>query len=522
MAKKIYNAKTGKLSDSGAASPARGFRMMSTPYNPHHEPESYIEWADVNRVGMAIRAARGGSVQPLFALYRDIILADSHIQGELAKRKLAVIGDVMRVIPYDKTQQADKDAASFCEQQIYGMSGWRMAMANLMDGVLWPVSVLEKVYQPSDNGYDLSELPHVPAYLLDYSTGKLQIRDVKEDGTPTGDTHEPDPRSYIVHRGHLLSTPDNFGGPMRSLVYWWLASSMNRDWWLRFLERYGAPFMVGKYTPGNGGDRALILDAMSTATRMFGLAISRDTEIELVEASKASSDAFAQFIAVAQREKSKLILGQTLSSTADATGMGSGVADLQSDVREDIRKHDGAMLAETLRDQLLTQLCDINRLPGRAPYVIFGKASNAEITSLNTSLTALSTAGFEPDDDALEPISETIGFTIRRRDASTQSGGWPGLGLKTPMAVQLPNENTKLGVGADAVSSTALNGAQISSLLAVIADTVKKQIPFDTAKAILHASFPMLDESVIDSVLDPLTSHVLPPPEDARTDKPSN
>lgn len=428
MAKKLYNPKTGKLVDATTVKP-RSIRIARTPYNPKMEPESFIEWMDVDRVWMAIRSAKGGGVQPLFALYRDIVMTDSHIQGELQKRKLAVIGDVMRVIPYDKKNQADKDAATFCERQIYEMKGWRLALANLLDGCLWPVSVLEKVYEPTGNGYRIAELANVPAYLLDYSTGLLNIRDINDDGSVGSGTHEPAAESYIVHRGHLLSAPDQLGGPMRSLIYWWLASTMSRDWWVRFLERHGAPFIVGKYQSGNEGDRALLLDAMATATRTFGIAVSRDTEIELVEASKAGADAFGAFVAAAQREKSKLILGQTLSTQTDSTGLGSGVAQLQGDVREDIRKLDGAMLADTLRDQFLVQLCRINRLPGRAPYLVFGKASMEEIKSLNESLVAIRSAGFEPDDDAMEPISETIGFTIRR-----SQNPLPGVGLGFPNA----------------------------------------------------------------------------------------
>lgn len=408
--KKFYDPKTGRITSETPAPKTKGCMV----YNPRYEPESYIEWADVERVGMAIRSAKGGSTQSLFALYRDIVLTDGHIQSELGKRKLSVIGDVMRVIPYDKNDANDLAAAEFCERQIYEMKGWKMALSNLLDGVIWPVSVSEKHFEPASAGFRLNQVCQVPYYLLDYSTGKLRIKNVGEDGEPSSDCHDPEEGRYIIHRGHLLSMPDHFGGPMRALIYWWLASTMSRDWWVRYLERYGIPFMVGKFTAGANEDRNILLAAMNQATRTFGIAISRDTEMELLEATKTGADVFGAFMSVAQKEKSKLIVGQTLSSTADATGMGSGVADLQGDVREDIRKFDGTMLAETIRDQLLVQLCEINRLPGRAPYIVFGKASNAEVDATTKALAAATAAGLEPDDDALEPISETIGFTLRR------------------------------------------------------------------------------------------------------------
>jgi hypothetical protein len=40
---------------------------------------------DVDRVGYVLRSAKGGAVQPLFALYRDILLTDAHLQAEMSK-----------------------------------------------------------------------------------------------------------------------------------------------------------------------------------------------------------------------------------------------------------------------------------------------------------------------------------------------------------------------------------------------------------------------------------------------------
>jgi phage gp29-like protein len=398
-----------------------------TIVNSKYEPESFIEWADVDRVGMAIRSAKGGATQPLFALYRDIVLTDSHIQTEIAKRKGAVLGDQFRVIPYDKKVPADVETAKFIEQQINAVPGWLKSLADLLDGFLWPVAVAEKIFVPSRSGFQLVELAQVPQFLFDYSDGYLKIRETKETGEPGDNCFDPDPNRYIVHRGHMLSSPDHFGGPMRSLIYWWLASVMTRDWWVRFLERFGAPFIVGKYDTSNPNDKAICLAAMRQATRTFGIVVSRDTEIEIQEATQASGDAFGAFQAIAQREKSKLIVGQTLSTQTDSTGMGSGVANLQGDVREDLRKLDATMLAATIRDQLIKQICSINRLPGRPPYIMWGTgASNADKKALAEIFYPLRAAGLEPDDSAIEVLSDEIGFSLRRAP-QMQIGGAPGL-----------------------------------------------------------------------------------------------
>lgn len=56
----------------------------------------------------------------------------------------------------------------------------------------------------------------------------------------------------------------------------------------------------------------------------------------------------------------RLILGQTLSSEADATGMGSGLADLQGETMADIIRFDAKKLEETITNGLVLELRDRN------------------------------------------------------------------------------------------------------------------------------------------------------------------
>lgn len=388
-------------------------RPKSTTTNSGQEPESIISKADADKVASALRSAQGGFTQPLFALYRDIILTHSHIQSELMKRKLAVLGDQFRVLPYDKKVQADKDAAAFCEKAIYEIKGWRMFCSALLDSVIYPVSVVEKVYAASSSGFAISEMIPVPHYLLDYKTGSMMIRAVDEKGKVLETFLEPDPERYIIHRGHLLNTPDQFGGPMRSLVFWWLASVMNREWWIQFLEKFGEGFLIGKYSRPE--DRDVILAAFKTAKRLRAMAVTKTTEIELKESSQSGALTFEKFHEIGNREISRLILGQTLSASTDPTGMGSGTSNLQGEVRDDIKQLDGQMLGETIRDQFLVQLCRINGLSGRAPYLSWGSQSPKDQKGIADLLAVLANAGMEPDDDAIEPISERIGFSLRRK-----------------------------------------------------------------------------------------------------------
>lgn len=386
-----------------------------TYVNARWEENALARRVDVDRVHQIIEEAENGDTTNLFSLYRDIILSDSHTQSEFAKRKLAVLGDAMAVLPYDKTDPWDRKAAEAVDMMLGEVPNLLQACAHLLDSTVYPVAVVEKVYAPSTRPgirYDLAEIVHVPHRLLDYTTGELRIKCTTPDGLTTGETVPADPHRYILHRGHLLTFPDNWGGPMRSIIFWWLLSVMDRDWWSRALERFGAPFIVARYDSADDKTRSKLEIALSMATRLFGVVVSRETEIELKEAaSDRSGEAFEKFHSICQREKSKLILGQTLSSEAQATGMGSGVAKGHSDVRNDIRQFDAVILGQTLRDHLIKQWLAINGIPGRAPRITWA----SEYVEVDGPLIgSLTQSGLELTDSGIETLSDRLGFELRR------------------------------------------------------------------------------------------------------------
>jgi hypothetical protein len=405
--------------------------VRRTIYNVRQMRTEAAPDLDVDRVHAIIEDAQAGNIDDLLRLYRDMVMAGSHLQGRFTERKEAVLGDTVSIQPATKTNVDDKAAAIVIQDLVDNCRDWRRATTHLLDSVLWPVSLLEKTYKVSDRllspkdlppirlQYELSALTVVPYELLVHIWGKLQIRDTDEFGNPLGTYQDPDPGRYIVGRCHLLAAiPDNWGGPMRSIIFWWLLGHMGRDWWVRYLDKYGMPFLVGKYDQGDDASRSILERAFSYASKIGGLVISKETEVALEQAAAGQSgDAFDKFVEQCNKEISNLVLGQSLSSNARSTGLGSGVAALQGEVRQDKRKSDAAGLAETLRYQLFDPYLRINGLKGTAPKLVFGSDSVNESEATGKILTSLSQAGLEPTDDALPVIGEKIGFTVQRSTA---------------------------------------------------------------------------------------------------------
>lgn len=386
------------------------------------EPPSVARTVDADRLVQILTSAESCNTGPLFNLYRDIVIGDSHIQGELAKRKLAVIGDPLSVQPWDKKSDAAKETASRVEKMLTNSPEFIRALAHLLDGVLWPVSVVEKVFASSESGgYEIADLVPVPHRLLDYKDGYLRILDTNDDGYVSHTAHDADESRYIIHRGHLLSVADYFGGPMRSIVWWWFLINQSRSWWARFLNRFGSGFLVGKYQSGDDESRRVLESAIKFAVTLGGLVVTKEAEVEIKESMKSDGDAYDKFKTAGQREISRLILGQTLSAEASPTGMNSGVSKMQDGVRRDIRRLDGILLGHTVRLHLVKQWMQINNIPGEAPIIIWSEDTTEEVAALGTLIKNLYDAGIETEDDALYTIGEKLGFPVRRRPPQSPS-----------------------------------------------------------------------------------------------------
>jgi len=413
---------------------------------------------NVDRVHSIITSAETGYTSDLFCLYRDLMASDSHAQTEFAKRKLAVLGDAMEIAPDDLENPQDEATADAIKAQVKGVKGWLWGLSHMLDGTLWPVSVIEKVFRAEGSGYVLDRLVPVPHQLLTFKNGHLQIlaQDPQTHGV-TGTAFDPDPNRYIIHRGHLLTMPDNWGGPMRSIVFWWLLSAMSREWWARFLDKFGTPFLVGRYDQADDKSRQILERAFRLSQKLGGLVISKDTEVEIKQAVSGVSGggvAFEKFLAICQREKSKLILGQTLSAQADPTGLGSGTSNAHESVRDDIRQFDAAMLSQTLRDQLFTQMVQINNLTGTVPSVQFGGVSPAEIGATSTLLKDLKLADLEVADDSLATISKRLGIQIQRKAAQpsqTVPGYFNAYSVSGPLRARVESARSAL----DKISANA-------------------------------------------------------------------
>ena len=385
----------------------------------HQQPPASAHQMDADLLHSYLRMAESGDCTLLFGLYRDIIAGHAHTQGEFSKRKLAVMGETMALVSRNPKDPIAVARDSEVAEHLNGRADWMRFLSHCLDSALYPVSLTARSYRESSRPgwrYEIEDIVPVPHHFLAWPRGVFSIRATDDSGNFTGQYFEPETRTHIVHRGNVLtSVPDWWGGPMRALLFWWLFAVMDRDWWARFLDRFGAPFLIGRYDEADDAARWSLQSAFSAATKIFGLVVSNATQVEMKEANSAGGgEAFEKFHTTANREISKLIVGQTSSAEIQKSGLGDSQGAAQAGVRDDIRKFDARMLSHTIQTQILAPLWRYNGWTSPVPTVSFGTISEEDAVLTGDFLSSLHDAGIELTDDGIEKLSAKHGYGFQR------------------------------------------------------------------------------------------------------------
>jgi len=454
------NLKTFAAKLLGVATPAT---QRAPTISPRAEPANLGSTAKASDIQSAIRSAELGDPERLFRLYRDSLLSDDHVQGCLNTRKLAVLGQPLAIMPRNRLNPDDVAAAAACNRAVEDCENWKNGLGSLLDSALWPVAVAEKLFKPAEAldyegprlQWTLKRLEAVNPMLFcwkwAYQSGAaidleaweplLKLWPVDAAGNITRDITKAtplDPVRHLAHRGHLLTGfKDNWGGPMRAILGWWLLRALGRDWFGRFMERYGMPFPKGKTNAQDPQAVAFLQEAFSLATKVGGIVIGQDDEVELVQATvQGGAEGHKLWHEVCNNAISKHVTG--IEASANPAGLNAGASNKAENVREDVRMFDQMILCETLEKQLFAQFLRINGLTGRIK-LSFGGLSDDDAGAFATTLNTLGQAGFEPTDEAIPTINERLGIPVRRKAAAAPFG-FPPPGGPRPANPAPPTE----------------------------------------------------------------------------------
>lgn len=452
------------------------------------EPPQFGNRVDLSAIQNAIRTSERGEPYYLFALFRDMIENDSHIQAEIGKRIMSFIGQNETIEPFQKGNAEDEKAAEAILDMISNCDNWREGCLHLAQGHIWPVSGAEKIYARVEDRelfkyrhpvkWRLKKLHPIPWPLFTYkvaywnlnvgftpqggmtpnqtmtNSGAMPIQDVQNysalnlqgirqnnnaaliwnpndwhadlrfyttfangliDWT-MANCYKPDPDRHVIHSASVATSSmrENFGGILRGLIFWWFLGQQGRDWFARAMERYASPFAVAYANTANKNIFDLLTKAFNQATKVNALIVPPQAKIELKEVMVSGmADGYAKFIELCNTEKTKAILGQTLSTSPKGTGLGSGVADLQGEVRSEWRIYDERAFAEMEQSQIFEQYLRINGFKGSVPRSVRGGITFPNQALVAMTYANLAKAGWTVDEGAAPDMTKMFGVKMK-------------------------------------------------------------------------------------------------------------
>jgi phage gp29-like protein len=194
---------------------------------------------------------------------------------------------------------------------------------------------------------------------------------------------------------------------------WWLMRGLGRDWFGRFMERYGAPFPIAHVSAQDPQAVAFMREAFSNFSKIGGLIIDRDDKVELESAIvHGGAEGHKLWHDVCNDAISFAITGY--KSSQKPQGLNAGDSAALENIRDDIRIFDQKRLSETLQRQPFARLLQINGCAGNI-RIIWGGLSDDDAATFATLLKTMGEAGYEVMEESLPTIEERTGLQWRKK-----------------------------------------------------------------------------------------------------------
>lgn len=280
--------------------------------------------SDISVWRNAIRAADSGRVKPLFDLYEDLLI-DTSLYRSWNKRIEAVQNAELVFQMEDNESNDDVDVLM---ESLY----WENLITGIMNFKGYNRGGAECRF---DNGFTVDIIP--PKHIS-LETKTILINDTDERGID----YSNDPHLIV------LGDKRDYGLFLRTAPYAiWKRGGFGD--YAQWLELFGMPQRIGKYSSYDPQSRILLEDALKNAGSAPWLVIPKESDVETVNntGSGSSGSSFNEFRQACNEEMLITILGNTLTTIAGDKGARS-LGDVHKEVEEGINKADMRFVEKVL------------------------------------------------------------------------------------------------------------------------------------------------------------------------------
>jgi len=192
-------------------------------------------------------------------------------------------------------------------------------------------------------------------------------------------TLDEDERKLVILHTHGRQGPDYevpeeaafafAGRGLRDVVwFYWMMKQTALQFWMTWIERYGMGIRVGTYPDGNNAAKDVMEEVLQNLVGDVSVVIPRQPgenrdaySIDVQEPNPGNAKTFADLIeGYLAGQIKELIIGQTATTEATATGLGSSVGDQHAETFRRIIQGDALNLADSLTREMVWRYHEMN------------------------------------------------------------------------------------------------------------------------------------------------------------------
>ena len=342
-----------------------------------------------------LRMADQGDPHAQCELFEDMEEKDLHLLSVLATRRRAVAGLEVTVEEPAGANAREKKAADLVRDHLAGLESINEILFDILDAIGKGYSASEIIWGIDRQEAVIQDIKWREPKWFRFDPDTLSELRLIDGATPFGQPLTP--YKYVTHFHRAKSGLPVRGGILRPCTWMYLFKNYDFKDWITFAEIYAQPLRVGKYpNSASEQEKDVLLQAVANMGTDAAAIIPETMLIEFVESQgkQGSTDLYERLARFCDEQMSKGITGQTLSSDAKATGLGSGVSDLQGDVRHDIKLSDARQLSGTLSRDIARPLVDLNIGPvDRYPRISVIVEDTDDLTELAANVKTMVEVG---------------------------------------------------------------------------------------------------------------------------------
>ncbi|TEB09151.1 phage portal protein family protein [Pelotomaculum propionicicum] len=283
---------------------------------------------------------------------------DPHVWACLSSRKAGVLTKEWDVLPAGDSPR-EQEIASFVKSALDDLD-MDSLIRQVLDAPFHGYTVHELIWKEARGRWVIDTFKDRPQkyFGFDVNSNLLFKGIFNLDG-------ELMPGAKFLVARHEGSEKKPYGVRLASKCYWpWLFKKHGYKFWAIFVEKYGMPLAIGKYSPGSSEqDKADLVQALIDLVQDAAVAIPSNSEVDFKSAGEGKERIHQMFMEFCESSISKAILGQTLTTQIGETGGAYAAAKVHSGVRDDINESDAKLVMSAINDQPVWWLVDFNYGP---------------------------------------------------------------------------------------------------------------------------------------------------------------